>query len=82
MATKQKTVKNRIKKESPEVKIWNQSKRVFQTETENIIVGGSIAETTQGRKLAIINPGDKCTVKRAYAEIMTKNYPGEILLLE
>ena len=82
MATKKKTVKTRIKAKSPNVTLWNQGKRTYQTETDNVISGGQVVETTQGRKLMIIPQGAKCVVKRAYAEIMVKNYPGEILLLE
>jgi hypothetical protein len=87
MATKKKTVKKQTKKtvaiaKSPTVKIWNQGKRAYQTSPENVVQGGITEEYAQGNKMVTIRAGEKCLVKRAYAEQMAKLYPNEIILIE
>ena len=79
MVTKKKAVKNTVK--SPTITIWNQGKRVYQTQPETVINGGLIAEYSQGKKLVNIRPGEKCVVTREYGERMAKIYPEEIILM-
>ena len=87
MATK-KTVKKAVSKKvaqpvkSPNVSIWNQGKRAYQTDPENVITGGVTGETSQSRKITTIRAGERCTVKREYGEQMAKLYPAEILIIE
>lgn len=82
MATKQKTVKNRIKAKSATVTLWNQGKRAYQTEPSNVVHGGITEQSSQNMKITTIRAGEKCTVKRAYGEQMAKNYPAEIVILD